>query len=139
MWTELDSQAAAAAFLAACRAFHDGSLMEIRVVTAGQVGETSAFLFLTDLSGKQRAVEIRCQGVVHLALRPSLPDHDSIISRGSLSWEGETLRLGLNFIGGPLQGPPGGSVSIPARDLSSPDVSVTARSMAWRPASAPSP
>jgi hypothetical protein len=134
IWTELDSQASVDACLKACYSFHDGWLKEIRIVSEGQVGDMSAHLLFAKLPGEHGAIELRCLGLVDLSLTPSPPDHDSIISSGRIVRYGATLRLDLNFTGGPMHGPPGGSILIPGRNFASPDFSVTARAMAWRPA-----
>ncbi|MCE9638191.1 MAG: hypothetical protein K8T90_21015 [Planctomycetes bacterium] len=137
-WTQFTSAADVDALLASCRGFHDGILRNMRVTTGGQIGPTTVSVMLAELQGPTPAVEIRCERLVELRLRPSKPDCDSIIAAGRITTAGDVLVLALNFIGGPLRGPPGGHIVIPWRDLDDPDIYVSARSMAWRAAENPS-
>jgi len=132
MWTPLAEAAEIDAFVASFHRFHDGTLRGMHVVTGGQTGPTSVVVVLSDLQGPAPAVEILCDRVMSMRLRPSKPDCDSIIATGRITASEGVFALAVNFIGGPLRGPPGGSIVIPSRDLEDPDVYVGARSMAWR-------
>jgi hypothetical protein len=132
MWNELKVPDEIGAFLAGCDRLSDGTLRAIHVEGAGFVGDTAARLVFENLDGPHRAIEIRCEGVTDLRVTPSPPGSDSVISGAVLTAGNEGLTLSVNFVGGPMKGPPNSVVFIPDRDFANPNIVVSARAMAWR-------
>ena len=124
--------------------FHDTCLREISVATETFIGEnlsmacpghldTSALLFLQSQNRTLPAIEISCERVTSLRLSPTPDGCDSVIMDGEIKVVGKGCRIALNFIGGPLKGPPSGSVLIPAHSFDEPDLEISAGAMSWRP------
>jgi hypothetical protein len=143
MWIPLSSSGAIADLLTEFGAFHDACLREVALATETYVDErrtmacpghmdTSALLYFQRQSEDFPAIELRCTGVTQFRLRPTPDNCDSIIVDGTVTTDGEWLRLAVCFVGPPLRGPPNTFVEMPRRSLEDPDLEVIAQSMAWR-------
>src|ERR687885_293437 len=110
MWTTLDSPESIEAFLSRFGHFHDGCLREISLATETYVEEdlgmacpghldTSGLLFFQSQNRGLPAIELRCNGVSQLRLRPTGENCDSIISRGALTVREGSCRLAVCFVG----------------------------------------
>lgn len=144
MWINLDSQASIDKLLREFAGFHDACLREVSIATETYVAEnlamscpgeldTSALLFLQGQNRALPAIEIKCERVTRIRITPTPDNCDSIISGGNITTNGKTFRLALNFMGGPLTGPPNSSIFIPAKQLDNADIEITAEAIAWRP------
>lgn len=143
-WIRLDSQATIDRLAADFGGFHDACLREISVTTETHVGEnlgmscpghldTSALLFLQSQNPRLPAIEISCERMTGLRLTPTADGCDSIIMGGQITVDAKGYRIALNFVGGPLKGPPNSSTFIPARSFDKPDLDISAEAISWRP------
>lgn len=143
-WLNLESQAAIDRLAAEFGGFHDSCLREISVATETYVGEnlsmvcpghldTSVFLFLQGQNRVLPAIEFRCERVTRVRLTPTAEGCDSIIAGGKITVDAAGYRIALNFVGGPLKGPPNSSIVIPTRPFDTPDLDIAAEAISWRP------
>jgi hypothetical protein len=144
MWINLDSQSSIDRLLSEFGGFHDACLREVSIATETYVGEnlgmtcpgeldTSALFFFQAQSRSLPAIEIKCERVTAIRLTPTPDGCDSIIMGGEITTTGKICRIALNFIGGPLTGPPNSSIFIKNRSYEEPDIEITAEAIAWRP------
>jgi hypothetical protein len=143
MWINLDSQSSIDKLLGEFGGFHDACLREISITTETYVGEdlgmacpgdldTSALFFFQAQNRSLSAIEIKCDRVTSIHLTPTPEGCDSIIMGGEITTNGKIYRMALNFIGGPLTGPPNSSIFIKNRSYEEPDIEITAEAIAWR-------
>ncbi|HUJ17899.1 MAG TPA: hypothetical protein VL197_07890 [Nitrospirota bacterium] len=144
MWISIDSQSSIDRLLHEFAGFHDACLREVSIATETYVAEnlamscpghldTSALLFLQGQNRSLPAIEIKCERVTGIRVNPTPDNCDSILAGGNITTDGKTYRLALNFMGGPLTGPPNSWVSIQKKPYTESDIEVTAESIAWRP------
>ena len=143
MWNSLLSQPAIDQLLHDFGGFHDACLREIPVATENYVSEdlgmscpshldTSVLLSFQRQARPLSAIEIKCEEVTSLHFIPTADGCDSIVWGGTLSLaEGEIL-LAVNFVGGPMRGPPSGSLTIQSSSDEQPNLLVTAGKAYWR-------
>jgi GNAT superfamily N-acetyltransferase len=143
-WIQLDSADAIDAFLDACRGFHDACFREARVTGETHVDdrgnmhcpghlETSVTMVFESQWAKPPRFEVWCTGVSLLRLSPTPDNCDSILAIGVVAPFGGSWRLGVNYFGGALSGPPDSVQVIHAADPGeAADIEVIAQSMAWR-------
>ncbi len=144
MWIKIDSQPSIDRLLREFGGFHDACLREVSIATETYIDEdlamscpgeldTSALLFLQGQNRSLPAIEIKCERVTSIHLIPTPEGCDSIIWGGEIRIDKKICRIALNFIGGPLKGPPNSSIFIKPRSYEEPDIEITAEAVAWRP------
>lgn len=144
MWINIDSQSSIDRLLKEFGGFHDACLREVSIATETYVGEdlgmscpgeldTSALFCFQAQNRSLSAIEIKCDRVTAIRLTPTPDGCDSIIMGGETTTNGKICHIALNFIGGPLTGPPNSSIFIKNRSYQEPDIEITAEAIAWRP------
>lgn len=144
MWIAIDSQSSIDRLLRDFGGFHDSCLREVSIGTETYVGEnlamscpghleTSAYLFLQSQNRSLPAIEIKCERVTGIKITPTPDNCDSIITGGSITSDGKTYRIALNFMSGPMTGPPNSWISIQKKPYTEPDIEFTAESISWHP------
>ena len=127
--------------------FHDACLRQALLATETFVADdgamacpghldTSALLFFQSQNRSLSAIEIRAAAVTAFHLRPTPDSCDSIISFAGLSLDPAGCRLAVQFVGGPLTGPPNSGVWLPNQRRTDPDLELVAQRLEWRGLSA---
>ena len=141
----MDSQAAVDDLMDAFDGFHDACFREASITAETYVDErsgmhcpghldTSVVMFFQSQGARYPAIEVACSGVSQFRVSPTPDNCDSILGGAAFSREGPFCRLGFSFVGGPLTGPPNGSLEIVSNHpIEAPDVEVIALAMSWRP------
>jgi len=143
-WLPLDSAQPIDDLLTRFNGFHDGCLREMALATESYVDErhamavpghldTAALLYFHGQGKQLSAIEMRCEGISHLKLRPTPEGDDSIIAYGTVQLDGARCRLAVYFMGGPLTGPPNGWLAVKPSPPEDPDLEIIAERMEWRP------
>ena len=142
-WLALDSEQAIENLMLQFNGFHDGCLREMVLATETYVDErrsmairghldTSALLYFQGQSKQLSAIEIRCEGISHLKLRPTPDNHDSTIAYGTVQLDSDRCRLAVYFMGGPLTGPPNTWMAVKPSPPEDPDLEMIAQRIEWR-------
>ena len=125
-WIQLDSQAAVDDVMDAFDGFHDACFREASITAETYVDErggmhcpghldTSVVMFFQSQGARHLAIEVACRGVSQFRVSSTPDNCDSILGGAAFSREGPLCRLGFSFVGGPLTGPPNGSLEIVER------------------------
>ncbi len=142
-WLPLDSTQAIDDLLTQFNGFHDGCLREMALATETYVAErhsmavpghldTSALLYFQGQGERVSAIELRCEGISHLKLRPTPDNHDSIIAYGTVQLDDDRCRLAVYFMDGPLTGPLNGWLTVEPSPPEDPDLEIIAQRVEWR-------
>lgn len=73
-------------------------------------------MFFQSRIARHSAIEVACTGVTLFPIVPTPDNCDSFLDHAAFSGDGASSRFGISFLGGPLTGPPGGSILITPKD-----------------------
>jgi hypothetical protein len=144
-WIAMDTNEAVADFMDRFGWFHDACLRDASLVTRTHIDadgafhddgrlDTTAVLFFQSQGAPERAIELRCSGVSLFKVAPTGDNRDSMLTTGVFGPCPEGYRIGLYFIGLPLEAEPNSWAHRHVDpDTEEPAIDVVAASMAWRP------